>query len=63
MLMILVTKSLMYFLWLTLLAQSIYLKILFGLNSCGVPFQGDDPYFNKLIRILTTRCMSQVIEI
>lgn len=23
-------------------------------------FQGDDPYFNKLIRILATRCMTQV---
>jgi hypothetical protein len=22
--------------------------------------QGDDPYFNKLIRILATRCMTQV---
>lgn len=26
-------------------------------------FQGDDPYFNKLIRILATRCMSQVFSI
>ena len=60
--MILVRKTLIYFLWLTLLAQY-FLMILFGLNSRGVPFQGDDPYFNKLIRILTTRCMSQVIEI
>lgn len=24
-------------------------------------FQGDDPYFNKLIRIMATRCMTQVI--
>lgn len=24
--------------------------------------QGDDPYFNKLIRILATRCMTQVIS-
>lgn len=23
--------------------------------------QGDDPYFNKLIRILATRCMTQVM--
>lgn len=25
--------------------------------------QGEDPYFNKLIRILATRCMTQVILI
>lgn len=25
-------------------------------------FQGPDPYFNKLIRILATRCMTQVID-
>lgn len=25
--------------------------------------QGDDPYFNKLIRILATRCMTQVLKI
>ena len=25
-------------------------------------FQGPDPYFNKLIRILATRCMTQVFD-
>lgn len=32
------------------------LSLLYFLNAC----QGDDPYFNKLIRILATRCMTQV---
>jgi hypothetical protein len=42
------------------------LRILFGFeyfSSRWKPFQGEDPYFNKLIRILATRCMSQVIWI
>lgn len=34
---------------------SVFLKK-FPLLIC----QGDDPYFNKLIRILATRCMTQV---
>lgn len=29
-------------------------------NLLLIVLQGDDPYFNKLIRILATRCMTQV---
>lgn len=35
---------------------------LFNLNNF-IYYQGDDPYFNKLIRILATRCMTQVISL
>lgn len=35
---------------------------LFNLNKF-IYYQGDDPYFNKLIRILATRCMTQVISL
>lgn len=33
----------------------------FWLNHLII-FQGSDPYFNKLIRILATRCMTQVFD-
>lgn len=52
--------------------MSIYLQYLCSLDFpflCLFPFfppknyQGDDPYFNKLIRILATRCMTQVLPV
>ncbi|KAF1883928.1 hypothetical protein Lal_00038282 [Lupinus albus] len=61
--MFLATSSLM----LTLLSIA-FLRVLLGLHcflqfpsNTEIYFQGDDPYFNKLIRILATRCMSQAV--
>lgn len=34
---------------------------LFRLIFTLPPSQGPDPYFNKLVRILTTRCMTQAV--
>lgn len=50
--------------WGSFLVASYFEILQKGEHSDGrymlLAFQGDDPYFNKLIRILATRCMTQV---
>ena len=30
-------------------------------ESLDLAVRGDDPYFNKLVRIMSTRCMTQAV--
>jgi hypothetical protein len=52
---------------LCMLCLNLLFYFIFQIKPCGFSYidftlicQGDDPYFNKLIRILATRCMTQV---